>query len=314
MRRKTVLFTGAMLAGVCALAAGQPAAPDAARSPTAAEIAPEIVATVNGKPLTRDQLAGLTIGLYGQQTLGTLISQEVVRQEAARLGVSVTPEEIDAYVRQRVTEQLDKDAVRAGAKSAADLATQAGKGPEAIESLRQAAEARIKPFVGPELLARKLMARTLQVRDAEVKSEFNRRYGAKVKVQQIVLRAKDAAEEVLKRLQQGADFAQMARDVSIDRVSKRAGGEMDPMPAGAPLADAAFKLKPGQVSGVIELPDGDHVNYHIVRLIERLAAQEVPFEEVKESLRAELLERLMTQQRDKWLDELLTRAEVKRTL
>jgi len=35
-----------------------------------------------------------------------LISQEAVRQEAARRGVTVTDEEVDAYTRDRVREQF----------------------------------------------------------------------------------------------------------------------------------------------------------------------------------------------------------------
>ena len=81
-----------------------------------------------------------------------------------------------------------------------------------------------------------------------MRAEFDRRYGPKAKVLQIVLRSEADAEDVIKKLNLGADFVEMARDVSVDNVSRRKGGEIPPLGRGSPLGDAAFKLKPGQFS------------------------------------------------------------------
>ena len=278
--------------------------------PDLADVAPEIVATVNGKPLTRGQLAALTVGVYGTQLLETLISQEVVRQEAAKRGISVTLEEIEAYSKKCAQEQLDEMARKMGAKDAADLTSRAGKSAESLEVLRKNAEAALRPFTGSQLLARKLMAKNIQLSDAELRAEFERRYGPKAKVLQIVVRTKAEAEEIIKKLKMGADFGQLARDLSVDAVSRRAGGEMPPLSRGSPLGDAAFDLKPDQISDPIATPDG----FHVIKLQELLPAADVKFESVQEKLREELMDRLIGEQRERWADDLLSKADVKRTL
>ena len=229
-----------------------------------ADVAPEIVATVNGKPLTRDQLSAVALSLYGRAALDALISEEVVRQEAAKQGITLSREEVEAYVKKSAREQLDEIARRGGAKDLADWGAKKGRSAEEIETMRKDRETALRPFAGPELLARKLMLKTIEVTDADLREEFERRYGPHAKVLQIVLRSKADAEETIKKLNLGADFAQLARDQSEDPVSRRAGGAIPPLSRGSALGDAAFRLKPGQISDVIETPDG----FHVLKLVE----------------------------------------------
>ena len=301
-----VLGAVVLAAGVCT---GQ-AAENPARASTLAEVAPEVVATVNGKDLSRDQLGALMFSLYGRQTLETLITQEAVRQEAERQGVTVTPEEVEAFGRARVQEQLDEQARRMGAKDLSDLVARSKSSAAQVEALRRNAEEALRPFVAPELLARKLMAREVTVSDADLRAEFDRQHGPKVKFLQIVTRTKPEAEEIVKKLALGADFAALARELSQDRVSARKGGEMDPLSRGTLLGDAAFALKPGQVSAPVQSPDG----FHVVKLVEVLPAAGTAFDEVKEALRADLVDRTMRAQREEWLDKLLLRTEVRRRM
>jgi len=76
---------------------------------------------------------------------------------------------------------------------------------------------------------------------------------------------------VIQKLKLGADFAEMARDASVDNVSRRKGGEIPPLGRGSVLGDAAFKLKPGQFTDVIAEYDQGHriVGYAIYRLLAR---------------------------------------------
>ena len=95
-----------------------------------ADIAPEVVATVNGKPISRDQLAALCIHFDGKAALETLIQHELIRQEAAKQGVTVSQEEVEAYIRKTAQEQLDARARTDGAKDFADWAAKNGMKPE----------------------------------------------------------------------------------------------------------------------------------------------------------------------------------------
>ena len=76
--------------------------------------------------------------------------------------------------------------------------------------------------------------------------------------------AKKRAQEVLKKSKgkKPIDFAALAKEYSDDPGSGPRGGELGTFPRAAmvkPFADAAFALKPGEVSEIVETDFGFHV-------------------------------------------------------
>ncbi|MGD0999571.1 MAG: peptidyl-prolyl cis-trans isomerase [Candidatus Brocadiia bacterium] len=278
--------------------------------PGMADIAPEIVATVNGKPISRDQLAALCIHFEGKAGLETLIQYELIRQEAAKEGVTVTPEEVAAHTRKAAEDRLDARARMNGAKDFADWAAKNGLKPEDVARRVHDEADWLRPFAEPELLAKKILLKSVKVTDADVRAEFDRRYGPKARVLQIVVRSEADAEDVIKKLSLGADFAEMARDVSVDNVSRRKGGEIPPIGPGSPLGDAAFKLKPGQFSDPVKTPDG----FHVIKLLEMMPAVDKRLEDVKGDIQESLTALQLSERREKWLDGLFDTAAIKRNL
>ena len=85
-----------------------------------------------------------------------------------------------------------------------------------------------------------------------------------------VVRAK--AEEILRRVRAGEDFAKLAGEFSEDPGSRAQGGDLGWFGRGMmvkPFEDAAFALKPGEVSGIVESQFG----FHIIKLEERRGGQ-----------------------------------------
>lgn len=91
--------------------------------------------------------------------------------------------------------------------------------------------------------------------------------------------AREKAEKLRKELAGGADFAALAKGNSTDSSSQK-GGDLGYFGKGQMVPDfekAAFALKPGEISEVVETRFG----YHIIKLMEKKAAEKVEFKEAR---------------------------------
>lgn len=101
-----------------------------------------------------------------------------------------------------------------------------------------------------------------------------------------VARARKRIEEIYKKLQDGEDFTELAKNYSDDKRSGRKGGEMRMFTVGKMVPEfeeASFALEnPGDVSDIVQTAYG----FHIIKLIEK---QPIPtFKEVKDDLRKKI--------------------------
>ena len=86
---------------------------------------------------------------------------------------------------------------------------------------------------------------------------------AKVKASHILVKKRSQAESILKELQQGADFAELARQHS-QCSSKKSGGNLGFFTRGQMVKEfekAAFSLGKGEMSGIVKTEFG----YHIIK-------------------------------------------------
>lgn len=99
--------------------------------------------------------------------------------------------------------------------------------------------------------------------------------------------SKAKAEKILARLKNNEDFATVAQNESDDAGSKASGGDLGFFTAGMMVEEfskAAFALKPGEMSGIVESPFG----FHIIKQTEAHEKVERKLEDVSKEI-AELL-------------------------
>lgn len=101
--------------------------------------------------------------------------------------------------------------------------------------------------------------------------------------------AKAKAEELIQKLKDGADFAELAKANSADTGTAEKGGQIGPFKRSdmvAEFATAAYNLK--NVGDMTETPVQTQFGYHIIKLVSR--DEKKPFDEVKEQMAKEMLD------------------------
>jgi parvulin-like peptidyl-prolyl isomerase len=118
-----------------------------------------------------------------------------------------------------------------------------------------------KDYMLAKMWVEDLRQNDIKVTDAEVDA-YLEKYPYEIVVEHIVTTTYDEAEALLKRIKAGADFARTAKENSLDRENVRLPpvmyGEFVPE-----LEDMAFKMRPGEIQGVVKTGLG----YHILRKI-----------------------------------------------
>ncbi len=92
--------------------------------------------------------------------------------------------------------------------------------------------------------------------------------------------AKAKAEDVLKQVKAGGNFAELAKKNSDDKSSAVNGGSLGPITKGRTVPEfeqAAFSLNKGQTSGVVKTSYG----FHILKVEDKTSAHQQTLEEVK---------------------------------
>ncbi len=115
--------------------------------------------------------------------------------------------------------------------------------------------------------------------------------------------AKEKAEGLLKRLKGGEDFAKIAAEFSDDPGSKAKGGDLGFFAKGRMVPEfekAAFSLKPGELSDVVETPFG----FHIIKVDEKKESTLEPLDKVKDKIR----EKISADRRKAKIEEFVKKA------
>jgi parvulin-like peptidyl-prolyl isomerase len=114
--------------------------------------------------------------------------------------------------------------------------------------------------------------------------------------------AQKMAEEILRKLNEGAAFAEMATMYSQDTFRNQGGdrGWVEKAGLRKELAEVAFSLKPGEHSGVIETPR----ECYLIMVEEVRSAHYKPLSEVRQQIETDLLSNEKSRIEKQWIDRL----------
>jgi peptidyl-prolyl cis-trans isomerase D len=109
---------------------------------------------------------------------------------------------------------------------------------------------------------------------------------------------KAKAEDILKQVKSGADFAELAKKYSEDEGSAKNGGDLDYFGRGRMVPEfdqAVFAMQPGQTSDLVKTQYG----YHIIKLTDKKTATTRPLQDVRQQIVDQLAyEKAQTQAQD----------------
>ncbi len=293
-----------------------------------AEVVERIVAKVNGEIITLSELeleVQQTIERLGpaptpeeevkrkadleKQILDRMIDNKLVMQVAEERGLKVPSRFFDEW-KKNVMEQMkittDEDFVRQvelQGTSVGALKKQFEEGLLMQEVRRMEVDSKVS------------------VSEPEIQERYRQHIKdytelAKVRIREIVVKFDATNEvekgqkvrEILQEIQQGADFAEMAR-MHSESSSRDAGGDLGFFNKGeltAVLDAAAFSLAPGQVSDVIRMDSA----FYIVKVEERTEEKVKPLEEVRSEVADAIFQDKMSVQLDRYVKGLRERAIV----
>ena len=279
LRAALFLALAAALAAAPALAAEskkQTPAP-AAGAPAAAPTDDPVVARVNGTALHRSEVLNGMRGLPPQ-----------AQQQPA--------EKLYAYVLDNLiaTTMLSQAAHKAKVQDDPDVKRRLAALEEQVVAQSYVEKLVEKSATDPVLKARY----DKFVKDAPPREEVHARH--------ILLSSEADAKAVIEELKKGGDFAKLAQEKSTDPAGKTSGGDLgyftkeEMVPD---FADAAFKLKPGEVT---QVPVHTQFGWHVIKLEDRRAAKPPSFEQLKPQLVRDVGREVF----EKKLNELKTAAKI----
>lgn len=248
---------------------------------------PETIVETNVGNVSKEDFYEALKKENGDQVLTDLVTMVILEDK-----YDVSNEEVEA--------ELDNLKESLGDSFEDALAAQGVTEEELFESIRKG------------LLQEKAVTDGIEVSDDEVEQYYDR-MKTEVKAKHILVEDEETAEEVLKKLNDGGDFAKLAEEYSVDPGSKDNGGEVEYFSVGEMVEqfeEAAYTLDIDKVSEPVQSDFG----YHIIIVTDRKETDEDigTFEENENEIRRTITERKIDPETAmQKIDELVESTKIK---
>ncbi len=294
-----------------------------------------INAVVNDTVITYDQvergIAPIADGLFRQyrnqpqvleerlkqlraDQMEELVERQLILNEFKTAGYKLPETFIDDAIREEIRKNFYGDSAKLTKTLQSEGMTK--------EAFRQQQRERIivRYLSEQNISSQKILISPFKIEKYYTENQERFKVGDQVKLRMIVLnqassaepgRAKQLAQEVLKKIEEGAPFAEMATIYS-EGAQKAEGGDRgwvdrDRTDLKKELADAAFALKAGQLSGVIDLPEG----CYLMLVEEARPAHVRPLDELRADIESTLKAQESANLRKQWIERLRKKSFVR---
>jgi peptidyl-prolyl cis-trans isomerase C len=160
------------------------------------------------------------------------------------------------------------------------------KDPEVAERLKRSEERIVQELYLTREVQKRITAERLQ----EAYNQFKKENPPQdeVKASHILVESEDQAKQIIDQIKKGGKFADLAKEKSTDKGSGQQGGDLgyftkDQMVE--PFAEAAFAMKPGDVS---QTPVQSQFGWHVIKVEDKRKTAPPSFDEVKDQLRSQI--------------------------
>jgi len=268
-------------------------------------VPPDAVAVVNGQSLSRSEFARSLVRSLGRASMESVVDRALVEQEARRLGVKISQEELahrrelEIELRMRKMRRL----VRLGPEEFRFFAEKQGWELEKLR--REMADSISESALKTRLLAEKILAERVEVTEKDLKDYYERTRGKRLVVSHILVADRRTAENLRQRLAENLDdWSDLMYQFTLDHESRPYGGRLPMLPAASEFGEALAGLE----QDALRMHRSSR-GWHVLRLLAVVPAQET-FELAREEVRRELLIELVGRNIDGWLAELVAGADV----
>lgn len=129
-----------------------------------------------------------------------------------------------------------------------------------------------------------------------------------VRASHILVKTEAEANEIIKQLKGGADFAKLASEKSEDKAAAKQGGDLgffSKKDMVESFANAAFAMKPGDVS---QKPVKSEFGWHVIKVVDKKKSAPESFDAIKPQLEAKMSQKLAQET----VKDMLSNAKVER--
>ncbi|WGG46612.1 peptidylprolyl isomerase [Rossellomorea sp. DA94] len=260
----------------------------------------DAVAKVGSETISKDDLYTTLVDQYGDGALDTLIAEKIVKLESEKKDLSVKDSEIKKEL-EKIKGQYDSEEAfnEALASSGSDLDS-------------------VKENIKTYLLTEKLLKDRVKITDDQIKEYFEANKDTfaqkeQVEASHILVDDEKTAQEVKKKLDDGGDFAELAKEYSTDTSNADSGGELGYFGKGEMVTefdDKAFSMKKGEISEPVKTEFG----YHIIKVTGKKEAKEAVLADHKEEIKDILFDQALQTEYGTWLTEKKKEYKIEKTL